>query len=136
MLSSKELSIFAIKGSDKVKNIDSKIQELYQFLDQYKGENKEFFELTTSILQCLKDEVTEMKENMSNVNKNISYLNADISELQDQLFEEVSVEDLEDIEDSYDELECKNCGKKLYVEVEAIKNNKVLLCPNCNQNLL
>lgn len=119
-----------------MENIDKKMDALYQILDQYKGENIEFYKVATNILDCLNDEVSQMNEKIKNINENINFLNADVSELQDQLFEEVSIEDLEDIEDSYDELECKNCGKKLYIEVDAIKNNENLHCPNCNANLV
>ena len=66
----------------------------------------------------------------------MKYMDQDISGLQDELFEEVSVEDLEEMEDTeYKEIKCKECGKIIYIEESALKGSKELKCPYCNNKI-
>ena len=46
----------------------------------------------------------------------------------------VSFDDLENLEDEYEEIHCHNCGKPLFVERKAIENNSSIPCPFCNKN--
>lgn len=117
-------------------NINEKIKTLYQILEDNKDQNTEVFKAAADVMELLSKEVSEIKSTIDSMKETVNFLNADVSELQDQLFEEVSIEDLEDISDNYDEIECKHCGKKLYLEMSAVKNNDVIKCPDCGANLL
>lgn len=117
-------------------NINEKINTLYKILENHKDENTEVFKAAAEVMEILSKEISDLKRATDSIKETVNFLNDDVSELQDQLFEEVSIEDLEDISDNYDEIECKNCGKKLYLEMSAIKNNDVIKCPDCGANLL
>ena len=66
------------------------------------------------------------------LDENVSLINDDLSEVQDEIFEEVTFEELEEFEDDYVETICNNCKKVLYVERSVLKNNEEIPCPYCN----
>ena len=61
--------------------------------------------------------------------ENVGYIGEDLTDIQDELFEEVTFEDLMDIEDEYVEVKCKCCGKPLFVEKDALNKNNNIPCP-------
>lgn len=119
-----------------MKKIDEKIETLYKLLENESDKNSNLYKVTTEVLEMISQEVSIMKNDISSLKETVGFINADVSELQDQLFEEVSVEDLEDISDDYIEVKCNNCGEKVYLEDDVIKNNDFIKCPNCGENLL
>lgn len=91
------------------------------------------FNSITNVLESIASKVEELEVVNENMEENISFLNSDISNIQEELFEEVSFEELEEMEDEYEEIECKCCHKPLFVEKSAINNKDGIPCPFCNE---
>ena len=96
-------------------------------------ENKEILKTYSDILSMLAEKVEEVIVKQEAIEENVGYMGEDLTDIQEELFEEVSLEDLMDIEDEYIEIYCKNCGKPLFVEKEALDNNNTIPCPFCNE---
>ncbi|MGL5149950.1 MAG: CD1247 N-terminal domain-containing protein [Clostridium sp.] len=109
---------------EKLKGIIKNIQS-----DEY----KEIFSEITNVIEALGNKVEEIIINNETLEENVSFLNSDLSNIQEELFEEVSFEDLEEFEDEYVEINCKNCGKPLFTEKSFVNNNKIP-CPFCNES--
>ncbi|MCI5726154.1 MAG: hypothetical protein MR274_01240 [Clostridium sp.] len=119
-----------------MKEIKDKIDLLRNSIS--KIENKEYgglFNQITDILDDLYSSVEEMMENQAVLVENLSCLDEDISDIQEELFEELSIEDLEEIEDEYEEVKCKNCGKPIFMEKAVIKDDKKIECPYCKNSI-
>ncbi|MBE6053558.1 MAG: hypothetical protein E7212_06525 [Clostridium sartagoforme] len=89
-----------------------------------------------SIIEDVVDSIDEIEYKQDSIEENIKYIDEDIAGLQDELFEEVSIEDLNQLEDEYVEINCKNCGKPLFVEKETIDSKKNIPCPFCNNEAM
>ena len=63
--------------------------------------------------------------------ENIEYIDNDLTDIQDELFEEVTFDDLNGLEDEYVEINCEKCSKPLFVEQQALNNNNAIPCPFC-----
>ncbi|SDO85340.1 CD1247 N-terminal domain-containing protein [Clostridium gasigenes] len=115
------------------------IQEILECLKDKinKLENKEYKEIfgdMNALLEGISNKVEETLVKQESIEENIQFIDEDLTDLQDELFEEVSLEDLEDFEDEYVEIKCNKCNKPLFVEKEALENNKSIPCPFCNEN--
>lgn len=104
-----------------------------------KVENKEYKEIFSDInllLEKISNKLEETIVKQESIEENIQFIDEDLTDLQEELFEEVSLEDLEDFEDEYVEIQCNNCAKPLFVEKDALKNNQSVPCPFCNENTI
>lgn len=115
------------------------IQEILECLKDKinKLENREYKEIfgdINALLEGISNKVEETLVKQESIEENIQFIDEDLTDLQDELFEEVSLEDLEDFEDEYVEIKCNKCNKPLFVEKEALENNKNIPCPFCNEN--
>lgn len=115
------------------------IQEVLEDLKEKisKVENKEYKEIFSdinSLLESISDKVEETLVKQEAIEENIQFIDEDLTDLQEEFFEEVSVDDLEDFEDEYVEIECNKCNKPLFVEKDALENNENIPCPFCNEN--
>lgn len=123
-----------------MKEIKKKIESLNTAISEIQeDEHKEIFNKISEIIEDLSSKIEDVMVNEAVLAENFKYMNDDISNLQEELFEEVSIEDLEDLEDmedEYKEVTCKNCGKKVFIEESAIKENKEIPCPYCNKNII
>ncbi|GAB6170332.1 hypothetical protein JCM1393_27920 [Clostridium carnis] len=99
------------------------------------GKNKEIFSQISSILVSLSDKLEETIVKQEFLEENVQYMDEDITDLQEELFEEVSFDDLNEIEDEYIEITCTNCKKPFFVEKDALDNNKLIPCPFCSKNI-
>ena len=77
------------------------------------------------------DDATQIDSIVSTMEENMQFLDDDLSNIQDELFEEVSFDDLSELEDEYVEIKCENCNKPLFVEQQALNNNNNIPCPFC-----
>lgn len=93
---------------------------------------KELFAKISNVLTNLSDKVEEIIVKQESLEENVGYIGEDLTDIQDELFEEVTFEDLMDIEDEYVEVKCKCCGKPLFVEKNALDKNNNIPCPFCN----
>ena len=122
-----------------MKNIKKKIEELNCVIEEINKDNNEqknIYYKISEILKDLNEKVEEVLVNQAALAENMKYMDQDISGIQDELFEEVSVEDLEEMEDTeYKEIKCKECGKIIYIEESALKGSKELKCPYFNNKI-
>ncbi|MDV4152174.1 hypothetical protein R0131_15205 [Clostridium sp. AL.422] len=112
---------------ERIKEDISKIDN-----DKYKS----IFDDLLSVIEDIADHIGEIEYKQDSLEENIKYIDQDISGLQDELFEEVSIDDLIELEEEYIEIKCKNCDKPMFVEKEAINNKKDIPCPFCGKEAL
>ena len=96
----------------------------------------EMFNNISFILDGLTNKIEEVMVNQAVLAENLKYLDDDLSDIQEELFEEVSLEDLDEFEDEYKEMICDKCGKPIYIESSALKENKEIPCPYCGENII
>lgn len=111
---------------EEIENIKETIQSIED--EKY----KELFTKISSVLINLSDKMEEVIVKQESLEENVGYIGEDLTDIQDELFEEVTFEDLMDIEDEYVEVKCKCCGKPLFVEKDALNKNNNIPCPFCN----
>ena len=120
-----------------MKEIKKKIDDLNLTISKIeKDEYKSIFKDISDILKALSAKVEDVMINEAVLAENFKYMDDDISNLQEELFEEVSIEDLDEMEEEYKEITCKNCGKTVFVEESALQENKEIPCPYCNTNII
>ena len=116
-----------------MKEIIEEIEEMREKINSIEDDKyKEVFNHISNILTNLTDKVEEIIVKQESLEENVGYIGEDLTDIQDELFEEVSFEDLIDIEDEYVEISCKECGKPLFVEKGALNKNNNIPCPFCN----
>ena len=119
-----------------MKNLKNKIEELNITISKIEDEKyKDIFSSISDIVSGLSVKVEEVMVNQTALAENFNYMDEDISDIQEELFEEVSIEDLEDLEEEYKEINCISCGKILYIEESALEDGNVQ-CPYCNENII
>lgn len=114
------------KEIENFKNNISKIEN---------NQEKECFDNIFSILEIMSQKIEELSINQETIVENIGFMDDDISNIQDELFEEVSIDELNDMEDEYTEINCVHCSKTIFIEQSALKNNKEIPCPYCKKNI-
>ena len=115
-----------------MKDINNKINNLKEKIEGIKEEQyKELFDSVSDILSDLSSKIEEISLKQDYLEENIEYIDNDLTDIQDELFEEVSFDDLNSIEDEYVEINCDNCDKPLFVEQQALNNNSSIPCPFC-----
>lgn len=117
-----------------MKNIKTKIEELNKTVEKIENaETKIVISQISDILKDLTNKVDEILVNEAVLAENFKYMDEDISGIQEELFEEVSLEYLDE-QDEYKEIKCKNCGKEIFTEESALENND-LKCPYCGEKI-
>ena len=115
-----------LNNNEQIKNKDTnKIESIKE--EKY----KELFDSVSDILSDLTSKIEEISLKQDYLEENIEYIDNDLTDIQDELFEEVSFDDLNSIEDEYVEIKCDNCDKPLFVEQQALNNNSSIPCPFC-----
>ena len=103
-----------------------------------KIENKEYkqcFENVFSILEIMNQKIEELTVNQETIEENIKFMDDDLTNIQDELFEELSIDELNDMEDEYTEIVCAHCNKTIFMEQSTLSNNDEIPCPFCNKNI-
>ncbi|MEN8075625.1 CD1247 N-terminal domain-containing protein [Clostridioides difficile] len=111
----------------KINEVKNKIDNLDIKDEQY----RDIFNSFSDILLDLSSKVEDVTLRQEYLEENMEYIDNDLTDIQDELFEEVSFDDLNSIEDEYVEIKCKKCNKPLFVEQEALNNNTSIPCPFC-----
>ncbi len=119
-----------------MKDIKNKLDVLRECISKVEEDkyNKIFSEMY-NLLDAYSIKIEEIMENQAVLAENFKYMDEDISGIQEELFEEVTLEDLEEFEDEYKEILCKNCGKPIFIEESTLKENKNIKCPYCNEDI-
>ena len=115
-----------------MEKIYNTVSNLRTLINDDSLDNKMFKEKVLDLIESLANKIEEMQINRETLDENVSLINDDLSEVQDEIFEEVTFEELEEFEDDYVETICNNCKKVLYVERSVLKNNEEIPCPYCN----
>lgn len=119
-----------------MKNIKAKLDTLKSSISKMDDDkNKEIFNMISEIIDGLYIKVDEIIVNETVLAENFKYMNEDISGIQEELFEEVSLEDLDEMEEDYQEISCIHCGKPLFIEESVIYGDEEIKCPYCNKNI-
>ncbi|WP_300386043.1 CD1247 N-terminal domain-containing protein [Clostridium sp.] len=119
-----------------MKEIKDKINNLTEKISQIENSNKKILK---DIVEILKDittvvETTNLRQDY--LEENMKYIDEDLSDIQEEIFEEVSIEDLIEMDDEFIEVKCSNCEQTLFLEKETIENKKIINCPFCHENTL
>ena len=119
---------------DLMKELNDKINNLKEQIENIKeNQYKDLFEAVSGILSDLSSKVEEISLRQDYLEENMEFMDNDLTDIQDELFEEVSFDDLSSIEDEYVEIKCENCDKPLFVEQQALNNNSSIPCPFCGK---
>lgn len=114
------------KEIENFKNNISKIES---------NEKKEYFNNISSILEIMSQKIEELTINQETIEENIRFMDDDLSNIQDELFEELSIDELNDMDDEYTEINCVHCNKSIFIEQSTLKNNEEIPCPYCHENI-
>lgn len=104
-----------------------------------KLENKEYkdlFDGILNVLTLLDEKIESINERQDLLEEDMEYLDKDVTGIQDELFEEVTIEDLIEMDDEFTEIKCSNCNNKIFIEKDSLKNNKSIPCPFCKENAI
>lgn len=119
-----------------MEELKNKIEELKNSLSKIENEEyKECFTSVTSILEMMNEKIEELAVNQETLEENIKFMDDDLTNIQDELFEELSIDELNDIEDEYTEITCVHCHKAVFMEQSTLSNNDEIPCPYCNKNI-
>lgn len=115
-----------------MREIYNKIDQLKNIINDIKDEkyNNIFYSLS-DILIDLSSKVEDLNIRQEYLEENMEYIDNDLTDIQDELFEEVSFDDLSGLEDEYVEIKCEKCSKPLFVEQQALNKNNNIPCPFC-----
>jgi len=98
-------------------------------------EYKDCFNSVFNILDKMNQKIEELTINQENIEENIKFMDDDLTNIQDELFEELSIDELNDMEDEYTEINCAHCNKPIFIEQSALSNNNEIPCPYCHKNI-
>ena len=119
-----------------MEELRSKIEELKNSLSKIENnEYKDSFSSITSILETMNEKIEELTVNQETLEENLKFMDHDLTNIQDELFEELSIEELNDIEDEYTEITCIHCHKPIFIEQSTLNNNDEIPCPYCSKNI-
>jgi DNA-directed RNA polymerase subunit RPC12/RpoP len=119
-----------------MKELREKISKLSALISEDSNtDNRDFKVNVLDILSDICDEVEALQVNQENLTENIEFLNNDISDIQEDLFEDVSVDDLDCGDEKYVEITCNKCGKGIFFEQSALDNNTEIPCPYCGADI-
>ena len=118
-----------------MKKIFDEINDLRQVINDIDDEKyKNILSAISGVVNDMALKVEEIIVKQEAIEENMEYIGDDLTDMREELFEEVSFDDLENLEDEYEEIHCHNCRKPLFVERKAIENNSSIPCPFCNKN--
>lgn len=119
-----------------MEELSKEIENLKKNLSKIeKKEYKECFQNVFSILEIMNQKIEELTINQETIEENIKFMDDDLTNIQDELFEELSIDELNDMEDEYTEINCVHCHKPIFIEQSTLSNNEEIPCPYCNKNI-
>lgn len=119
-----------------MEELSKEIEALKKNLSKIENKDyKECFDNVYSILEVMNQRIEELTVNQETLEENIRFMDDDLSNIQDELFEEMSIDELNDIEDEYTEINCIHCNKPIFIEQSTLSNNEEIPCPYCKKNI-
>ncbi len=104
---------------ENIKNLQNSISKIDN------KEYKELFKNVENILSSLSNKIEELMTNQAVLADKLNCIDDDI----------VDIEELEEMEDDYKEISCKNCGKPIYIENSTLQKESKIPCPYCGENI-
>ena len=99
-------------------------------------EYKKMFQDVYSVLDSMNDKIEELVVNVETLEENFRFMDDDLSGIQDELFEELSIDDLDEaIDDEFTEIKCCHCDKPIFIEKSALSGNNEIPCPYCHKDI-
>lgn len=117
-----------------MENIRESLTQLKIILDENNEMDNVFNRKLLEVVNRLYDNIEGMQVNIESVSEDLSLINDDLSNVQEELFEEVTFEDLEE-DDEYIEVKCSSCNKPIFVENSVLKNKEKISCPYCTNQI-
>lgn len=118
-------------------NIKETIENLKNNIKKIEDKDyQELFDGIFDILSALDEKIEGLNERQELLEEDMEYLDKDVTGIQDELFEEVTIEDLIEMDDEFTEINCSKCNNQIFIEKELIKNNKSIPCPFCKENAI
>ena len=114
-----------------MKDIKNNISNLLKAMDKNTELDKEFKDSLLNVISSLVDKVEELQVNVETLDENVNLLNDDLSGVQDELFEELTLEELEEYDDESCEVVCDKCHKPIYIEKDILNRSESIPCPYC-----
>ena len=118
-----------------MKKIFDEINDLRQVINDIDDEKyKNVLSTINNVVNDMALKIEEIIVKQEAIEENMEYIGDDLTDMREEMFEEVSFDDLENLEDEYEEIHCHTCGKSLFVERKALEHNFSIPCPFCNKN--
>jgi hypothetical protein len=99
------------------------------------GQDTKEGKLLTAIVEILgemAEEIELLNEGQEELDEYVNAIDEDLSAVEDDFY----VEDEDDEEDGYVEVECPNCHETVYLDEDMFnEEDEEILCPNCNEPL-
>ena len=114
-----------------MKDIKNNISNLLKAMDKNTELDKEFKDSLLNVISSLVDKIEELQVNVETLDENVNLLNDDLSGVQDELFEELTLEEPEEYDDEYCEVVCDKCHKPIYIEKDILNRSESIPCPYC-----
>lgn len=119
-----------------MEELRKKIEELKNGLSNVDNDKyRNYFDSIQSILVTMTNKIEEIIVNQETIEENMQFLDDDLSNIQDELFEEVSIDELCDMEDEYVEINCIHCNKPIFIEKSALTSKEQIPCPYCHESI-
>ncbi|BCZ46890.1 hypothetical protein psyc5s11_29570 [Clostridium gelidum] len=119
-----------------MEELRNEIENLKNNLSKIENEEyKQCFDGVFSILEIMNQKIEELTINQETIEENIKFMDDDLTNIQDELFEELSIDELNDMEDEYTEIICPHCDKPIFMEQSTLSKNDEIPCPYCNKNI-
>lgn len=115
-------------------NIREDLTKLKLILSENEEMDNVFNRKLLEVVNGLYDTIEAVTVNVDSIAEDLSLINDDLSNVQEELFEEVTFEDLEE-EDEYTEVKCSSCNKPIFVENSVLKNKEKISCPYCTNQI-
>ena len=117
-----------------MENIHDTILELKDLIKDNSNDNSVLNKKLISVIEALANKVEALQVNIETLDENVSLINDDLSGVQGELFEELTLEELDEYDDEYCEVICEHCNKQLYVEKGVIDSTENIPCPYCKKS--
>ena len=119
-----------------MEELRNEIEELKNSLSNVDDDKyKKYFDSIQSIWSTMANKIEEVVVNQEAIEENMQFLDDDLSNIQDELFEEVSIDELCDMEDEYVEINCAHCNKPIFMEKSVLTSKEQIPCPYCHENI-
>ena len=95
-----------------MKKIFDEINDLRQVINDIDDEKyKNILSAISGVVNDMALKVEEIIVKQEAIEENMEYIGDDLTDMREELFEEVSFNDLENLEDEYEEIHCPFCNK-------------------------